>query len=110
MLYRLADHCFHDVVVGVEQVVAAHARLAWNPRSDHDDVGIRGVFVVVGARDVRIALLNGHSFEQIEALTLRHAFNNVDEHYVGELFGSDPVSRSCAYVAGTYNRYFFTHE
>src|ERR1700685_3889425 len=110
MLYRLADNRFHDVVVGVEQVVAAHAGLARNARGYHDDVGIRGVLVVVGAGNVGIALLDGHSFEPIQALALRNAFNDVDEHYVGELFGSDPVSRGCAYISRTYDRYFLAHE
>ena len=44
-----ADHRLHDLVVGVEQVVAAHARLARDAGGDHDDVGVGGVLVVVGA-------------------------------------------------------------
>ena len=46
----LADHVLHDLVVGVEQVVAAHAGLARNAGGDDDDVGIRCVGVVVACR------------------------------------------------------------
>ena len=101
------DHGLHDAVIRVEQVVAAHAGLARDAGGDHDDVGIRGVFVIVGAADVGVALLDGHGFEQIESLALRHAFDDVDEYDVGEFLGGDPVSRGRAYVAGTYDGYFF---
>jgi len=44
------------------------------------------------------------------ALTLGDALDNVDEDDVGELFGGDPMGGSGAYVAGTYDAYFLTHE
>ena len=99
MLHHLADDRFHDVVVRVEQVVAAHAGLARDAGGDDDDVGVRGVFVVVGAADVGVALLDGHGFEQIESFALRDAFDDVDENDVGEFLGGDPVGGRCAYVA-----------
>ncbi len=49
VLHDLADHIAHDLVVGVEQVVAAHAGLARDAGGDDDDVGVGGVGVVVGA-------------------------------------------------------------
>ena len=49
---------FDHVVVGLQQIVAAHARLARETGGDHDDVAIGGVAVVAGrggdARDVRV--------------------------------------------------------
>src|SRR5579864_5085962 len=109
MLHDFADDSLHDAVVGVEQVVAAHTRLAWNAGGDHNNVGVGRVSVVVGARDVGIALLDGHGFEQVEAFALRHAFNDVDQNDVGEFFGSNPVSGSCAHVAGAYDGDFLAH-
>jgi hypothetical protein len=96
-------------VIRVEQVVAAHAGLARDAGGDHDDVGIRGVFVIVGAADIGVALLDGHGLEQIESLALGHAFDDVDEHDVGEFLGGDPVSGRCAHVAGTYDGDFLAH-
>ena len=110
MLHDLADHVRHDFVVGVEQVVAAHAGLARNSGGDDDDVGVGGVGVVVGADDVGVALLDGHGFEQVEALALRHAFDDVDENDVGEFLRGDPVGGGCAHVSGTYDAYFLAHD
>ena len=105
----LADHVFHDFVVGIEQVVAAHARLARNAGGDDDDVGVRGVGVVVGAEHVGIALLDGHGLEQIESFALRNAFDDVDEDDVSEFLGGDPMGCRGAHVAGTYDGNFLTH-
>jgi len=51
-----------------------------------------GVFIVVGAGDVGVALFDGHGFEQIQSFALRDAFDDVNEDYVGQFFGSDPVA------------------
>ncbi len=99
MLNDFAHHIFHDLVVGVEQVVAAHAGFAGNAGGNDDNIGIGCVGVVVGAEDVGIALLDGHGFEQIEAFALGNAFDDVDENDIGQLFGGDPVSGGGAYVA-----------
>ena len=99
----------HDLEVGVEQVVAAHAGLAGDAGGDDDDVGVGGVGVVVGAGDVAVALLDGHGLEEVEPLALRHAFDDVDEDDVGEFLGRDPVSGGCTDVAGAYDCDFLTH-
>ena len=70
-------------MVGVQQVIAAHAGLAWNSGGDDNDVGVGGIGVVVRAEDVGVALLDGHRFEQVEGFALRHAFDDVDEDHVG---------------------------
>ncbi len=52
VLHHFADHIAHDLEIGVEQIVAAHAGLARNARRDDHDVGVRGVGVIVGAEDI----------------------------------------------------------
>src|SRR5262249_20718170 len=99
VLDDLANNIAHDLVVGVEQVVAAHARLAGNAGGDNDDVGVGGIGVVVGADDVRVTLLNRHGLKQVETLALRHAFDDVDQNDIGEFFGGNPVSGGSADVA-----------
>src|SRR6185312_1625782 len=110
MLNNFADHIFHDLVIRVQQIIAAHTGLARNSGGDNDDVGVGGVGVVVGAEDVGIALLDGHSFEQVERFALRHTFDDIDQNYVGEFFGSDPMGGGGANVARTYDAYLLTHE
>ena len=73
------DHILHDLVVGVQQIVAAHAGFAGDAGGDDDDVGVGRVLIVVGASDVGVALFDGHGFEQVEALALRHTLDDVDE-------------------------------
>ena len=84
MLDDLADYIVHDFVVGIQKIVAAHAGLARNPGGDDDNGRFRGVGVVVGAENRRVAFLDRHGFEQVEAFALRNAFNeDVDEDNVG---------------------------
>ena len=83
MLHDLTDYIIHDCVVGVEQVVAAHAGFARNSSGDDDYVRIGGLSVVVRAEDRGVALLDRHSLEQIETFSLRDSFYDVDEHDIG---------------------------
>ena len=103
------DHVGHDLEVGVQQVVAAHAGLARNAGGDDDDVGVGGGGVVVGAGDVDVALFDGHGFEQVERLALGHAFDHVDQDHIGQFLGRDPVRGRCANVAGADDAYFLPH-
>ena len=94
----------------MQQVVAAHAGLARNAGSDDHDVGVGGGGVVVRADDVHIALLDRHGFEQVERFALGHAFDNIDQHHVGQFLGGNPVCGRGADVAGADNGYFLTHD
>ena len=38
ILNDLFGHALHNAVIRFQQIVAAHPRLSWNARSDHDDV------------------------------------------------------------------------
>src|SRR5208337_4019441 len=84
VMHDLADYVAHDFVVGVQQVVAAHAGLARNSGGDDDDVGVGGVGIVVGAENGGIALLDRHGLEQVETFSLGDAFHDVDEDDIGE--------------------------
>ncbi len=97
-LHHLAYHVAHDLVVGVEQVVAAHAGLARNAGGDDHDVGVGGVGVIVGAENVGVALLDGHGLKQVERLALGYAFDDVDQNDVGMFLRRQPVRRGGAHV------------
>src|SRR6185437_10036172 len=100
----------HDLEIGVQQVVTAHARLAGNSGGDDHDVRIRRVRVIIGAEHKRIALLHRHGFGQIQSLALRDSFEHVNQYYVGQFLGRDPVSCRGAHVASSHDCYFLTHE
>ena len=99
----------HDLVVGVEQVVAAHSGLARNAGSDDHDVGVGGIGVIVGARDVAVALLHRHGLQQIERLALGNSLHDVDEHDIGQFLGSDPMGRGGPNISCSYNRNLLAH-
>ncbi len=99
-----------DVVVGEEQIVAAHAGLAGEAGGDDDDVGIRGGGVVVAAGDLHFIALDGAGFKKIERLALGDAVHDIDENDVGEGFTGEAQGTSGADVAGSNHGYFFSHR
>ena len=101
--HNLLHHVGHDFEVGVQQIVAAHARLARNARRDHHDVGVGRGRVVVRADNGHVALLNGHGFQQVERLALRNAFDHVNQYHIGQFLGRNPVRGGRAYVARANN-------
>src|SRR6185437_14777254 len=100
---HFADHVLHDLVVSVEQIVAAHARLPRNAGGDDHDVRVGGIGVIVGAENVRVPLFDRHRFQEIEAFALGHAFDDVDENNVRELFRGDPVRGRRSNIARAYD-------
>src|SRR5208337_5153571 len=106
----LADDVAHDFEVGIQQIVAAHAGLAWNSGGNDDDVGVGGIGIVVGPENRRVALLDGHGLEQIKTFALGNAFDDVDEDDIGQFFRGNPMCGGSAYVSRTYDRYFIAHN
>src|SRR5581483_5750370 len=78
------DHVPHDLVVDVQQVVAAHPWFARHPGRDNDDVGIGGIGVVLSAQDVCVTLFEGHRFQQVQSFSLRNTFDDVNQHHTGK--------------------------
>ena len=109
MFHRFAHHIFHDLVVGIEQIVAVHAWLARDAGGNHNDVRIRGVGVILCAEYVRVPFLDRHSLQQVKALALRYAFNDIDQHYIGQFLGRKPMSCRRAHVSRTYDCHFRAH-
>src|SRR5579875_3069614 len=105
----LAHHFGHDFVIRLQQIVAAHARLAWNAGGDHHDVRISGVGVVIRTGDLAVALFNGHSLEQVESLALRDSLDDVDQHHIREFLRRDPVGGCRPNISRSYDRYLFPH-
>ena len=98
-----------DLVVRVEQVVAAHPGLARDAGGDHHDVGAGGVLVVVRADHAGIGALDRRRLHDVEALALRHAFDDVDEHDVGQLAIRKALREGGSDVSSADDRDFAIH-
>jgi hypothetical protein len=99
-----------DLGVGVQEIVAAHPRLARDAGGDDDDVRARRVLVVVRPDHSRVGALDRPGLHHVEALALRHALDYVDERHVRELAVGDPLRQRRAHVAAADDRYFSIHE
>ena len=110
MLRRVLGALLDDLVVGVEEVVAAHPRLAGDAGGDDDDVGPGGVLVVVRPEDARVGALDRRRLHDVEALALGHALDDVDEDDVGQLAVGDPLRQRRPHVPGPDHGDFPVHE
>ena len=117
MMMALGERCgrllggrLDDFVVGQQKVVAAHAGLAREAGGDDDDVGIGGGRVVVGAGDRDVVAFDGAGLQQVEAFTLRDAFDDVDEHDVAQFFFGGPDGTIRADVTGADDGNFVSHR
>jgi hypothetical protein len=104
LLRGLLDDGLDDASVLGEQIVAAHARLARQPGGHDDDVRIGGRGVVVRSGDPRVMTHDRRGLGEIEALALWQAFDDVDEHHVGEPGLGDALCGRRPDVAGADDR------
>ena len=70
------------------------------PDRDHDDVGARGVRVVVGAHDLHVVAHDRGGFRHVQRLALGQALDDVDEHHVRQPGLRDALRGGRADVAG----------
>ena len=89
-----------DAGVLGQQVVAAHPRLAGEAGGHDDDVRARRVGVVVRADDPGVVADDRRGLGEVEALALRQALDDVDEHDVGQAGLGDALGGRGADVAG----------
>ncbi len=106
---RLLRALLDDLVVGVQEVVAAHPRLAGDAGGDHHHVGARGVLVVVRADHPGVGALDGGGLHDVEALALGNPLEDVDEDDVGQLPVGQALGEGRAHVARSHHRDFPVH-
>src|SRR5439155_7908723 len=93
-----------DLGIDAEEVVAAHAGLPRHARGHDADVGAADVGVVVGALEIDVEAFDRPALEQIERLSLRHPFDDVEEDDVAEPLESAEVREGAADHSGTDER------
>src|SRR4029078_13732774 len=83
-----------------EWALRAMSGLAGQPGRDEDDIGADGVGVVVRAEDMGVVTDDRGRLGEVEALALGQAFDDVDEHDVGQSGLGDALSGGPAEGAG----------
>ena len=76
-LRDLLGHRLHDAGVGVEEVVARHARFAGDAGGDDDDVRVLRLLVSVCADDARVEAFDRGTLPLIEALPLGDTIGDI---------------------------------
>ena len=104
-LFRNAAHNLH---IGRDQIIAAHARLARQTRGDHHHIAVDNVFVIACANHGAVKSFNGRALHQVQRLALGHAFAlwNIQQHNVAQLLGGGPMRASGSNISSTNDRYF----
>jgi len=110
VLHRLLGSGFHNLVIGQQQIVAAHAGLAREAGGDDHNIGTAGGRVIVRAGHRHVVALHRARLGDVQALALRNAFHDIHEHHVGQFFAGQTQRAIRAHVARAHYRYFFTHE
>ena len=91
----------HDLGVDFDQVVTAHARFAGEAGGDDDDVGTLDVFVAVGPFQVDVEAVNRSRFGDVEHLTLRKTFDDVEQHHITQFTQSAELSQNATNLSTT---------
>ena len=111
---RILDGVFHgvldDVIVGPQQIIPAHPRLAGEAGSQHHNIGVGGRLVVVTARDFDVDARHGAGLQYVQRLALRDTLQNIDHHDVGQPFVRQTQSATCAHVSCPHNCNPFPHR
>ena len=110
ILHRLFGGGANHLVIGDQKIVAAHAGFARKSGGDDDDVGIRGGFVAIGARDADVIAFDGTGFEKVEGFPLGHPLHHIDQDHIGQFLLRNAESAIGAYIACAYNSDFFSHR
>ncbi len=84
-------HLLHHLQVDFEKIVATHAGLARHACRHDDDVSAFDVGVIIHTLKSGVEAFDGRSLGNIQRFALRHAFHNVEQHHIAQLFKADQV-------------------
>ena len=110
VLFNAGTDLAHNLEVDVEQIVAAHARLARHAGGNNAHISAFDRVVVVCAGELGVEIIDRRGLRDIERLALRDALHDVEHHDVAELFQSDEVGERTADLAGADQRNLVTRH
>src|SRR5713226_9563983 len=112
MFHDLLDDRLNHVVIGLQQIVAAHPRLARKPGGNHYHVASRGRGIVSvdrgNARRARIRPRDWPGFHHVQRFTRRRAFQNVRQHHIRQLLVHNSLRRGRTHESAAHHRHFFS--
>ncbi len=103
----LLGHVADDPGVGLEKIVAAHARLSGDARRDDEDVRAlgNGVVRVAAARDQGVEALDGSALPLVQPLAFGDSLLDVDhDDLPGQLLLSQTLGAGGPYVSRSDDR------
>jgi hypothetical protein len=104
VLLDAAADGLHDLEVDAKKIVAAHAGLARHPgRHDHH-VGTLDRRIVLRAREGSVESVDRRGLGDVEALTLRNPFRDVEKDDVAEFLQAGEMGERAADLAGADER------
>ena len=115
MLDDLLDHALHNVIVRLQQIVAAHPWLARKSSGDHHHVAVRrrGIISIrrADSQRVRIGSRNRPGLQHVQTFARRRPIQNIRQHHVRQLLVDKPLRRGRSYKTAPHHRHFFpTHR
>ena len=93
VLFDPGADLLHHLDVDADEVVAAHARLAWHAGGDDAHVGTLNISISIGAAELAVEALDGAGLGNIERFALRETFGDVENDDVAQLFQPDQVRK-----------------
>ena len=81
----------HHLEIDAEQVIAAHARLAWHAGGDDANVGAVDRLVGIGADQCGVEAVDRGRLGKIERLALRDALGDVEQHDIAQFLEADEM-------------------
>jgi hypothetical protein len=94
----------HDLGVGVQEVVSAHARPARDAGGDDHHVGALDRRVGVGAGHLGVEPLDRRGLREVERLALGNALDDIEEGNVAQLLEAGQQCQSAADLPGADQR------
>ncbi len=101
--FDLLGDAGHDLRVGAQQVIAAHARFARDAGGHDDHVAVGRVVVAGGADDVGVEAEDRRGLHQVERFAPRHVLGlgNIEQDDVAEFGGRTPMGTGGSDVSGS---------
>jgi hypothetical protein len=109
VLHCLFHGCLDDVVIGPQQVIAAHSRLARKTGGENHDIGVLRGPVIVAAGYLDVDPLDRAGLKDVEGLALRDAFQDIYHDNVGQSLPGQTDRATGTDISRSYNCDLLSH-
>ena len=96
-------------IIRQQQIVAAHARFARQPRRDHHHVRIRGRLIIIGSGDAHVIAFDRAGLRAYPALFRSARLPHIHQDHVGQFFKGEVQGAARAHVSAAHYSHFIAH-